>query len=145
MPPFAPRLAAPRISEKSALKIDDPAVLAEVTAACDRYEDALMTNDLDTLDALFHPAPTTLRYGVGENLYGIEEIRAFRKGRAGGSPQRTVLRRVITTYGDDFATSNLEFQRPGAERVGRQSQTWMRTEAGWRIVAAHVSLMGTTS
>ncbi len=124
------------------MKIDDPAVVAEVTKACDRYEAALMANDLDTLDALFHAAPTTLRYGVGENLYGIDQIRAFRKGRAGGSPQRTVIRRVITTYGDEFATSNLEFRREGAERIGRQSQTWMRTPEGWRIVAAHVSLMG---
>ncbi|NHN84349.1 oxalurate catabolism protein HpxZ [Acetobacter musti] len=123
------------------LKIDDPDVLREVTEASDRYEAALMANDVDTLDVLFRDAPETLRYGVGENLYGFSEIAEFRKTRTGGSPQRDVIRRVITTYGPDMATVNLEFRRKGGSRTGRQSQTWLRTDEGWRIVTAHVSLM----
>lgn len=123
------------------LKINDPQTLAEVQAASDRYEAALMANDLEELDRLFHPAAETIRYGVGENLYGIEEIRAFRKQRSGGSPPRENLRREITAYGSDMATVNLEFRRVGGTRIGRQSQTWIHTEEGWRIVAAHVSLM----
>lgn len=126
------------------MEIDQATIIAEVTAACDEYERALMTNDLDAMDALFLPAATTVRYGVGENLYGIDEIRAFRQQRPGGSPQRQVLRREITAYGADMATSNLEFQRDGSDRIGRQSQTWLRTNEGWKIVAAHVSLMGLT-
>jgi hypothetical protein len=122
-------------------EINIPAVVAELTPLCDAYEQALMANDLDTLDQLFWASPSTLRYGVSENLYGIEEIRAFRVGRTGGSPQRDVLRRVITTYGHDFATCNLEFVRPATGTRGRQSQTWLRTADGWRIAAAHVSLM----
>nr|WP_198912680.1 oxalurate catabolism protein HpxZ [Acetobacter musti] len=123
------------------MKIDDPDVLREVTEASDRYEAALMANDVDTLDVLFRDAPETLRYGVGENLYGFSEIAEFRKTRTGGSPQRDVIRRVITTYGPDMATVNLEFRRKGGSRTGRQSQTWLRTDEGWRIVTAHVSLM----
>lgn len=124
-------------------EINIPAVVAELTPLCDAYEQALMANDLDTLDQLFWASPSTLRYGVSENLYGIEEIRAFRVGRTGGSPQRDVLRRVITTYGHDVATCNLEFVRPATGTRGRQSQTWLRTADGWRIAAAHVSLMNT--
>ncbi|WP_305968103.1 MULTISPECIES: oxalurate catabolism protein HpxZ [unclassified Mameliella] len=121
--------------------LNQPAALAELTAACDLYEKALMENDLEVLDGLFWDNPNTLRYGVGENLYGIEEIRAFRKGRTGGSPQREVIRREITTLGPDVGICNLQFQRVGSTRVGRQSQTWVRTEDGWRVIAAHVSLM----
>ncbi|WP_176083747.1 oxalurate catabolism protein HpxZ [Martelella sp. HB161492] len=124
--------------------VNEAAVLEEVTALCDLYEKALMDNDLDTLDALFWDSALTLRYGVGENLYGIAEIRDFRKGRTGGSPKRDVLRRQITTFGADCAVCDLEFQRPGAAVKGRQSQTWIRTAAGWKIAAAHVSLMGTS-
>jgi hypothetical protein len=116
-------------------------VLAEVEAAFDRYERALMDNDVETLDALFWVSPHTVRYGVGENLYGADEIAAFRKARPGGSPQRVLLRRAITCYGEDFATANVEFQRPGGGRIGRQSQTWMRTDDGWKVISAHVSLM----
>lgn len=123
-------------------EINKPAVLAELTAACDAYEAALMGNDLEAMDALFWESPQTLRYGVGEMLYGIEEIRAFRKARPGGSPQREVLRREITSFGDDMGVSNLEFRRAGGDRIGRQSQTWMKTAEGWKVVAAHVSLMG---
>lgn len=119
-----------------------PDVLEEVTKLCDLYEKALMDNDLDTLDALFWDSENTLRYGVGENLYGISAIRDFRKGRSGGSPQREVIRRQITTFGRDCAVCDLEFQRPGAAVRGRQSQTWIRTASGWKVAAAHVSLMG---
>ncbi|WP_342343724.1 oxalurate catabolism protein HpxZ [Martelella limonii] len=119
--------------------------LSELTAACDAYEAALMDNDLDAMDALFWNSAQTLRYGVGENLYGIDEIRAFRKGRSGGSPQRSVLRREIVTYGDDMGTCNLEFQRDGSSVKGRQSQTWLKTAAGWKVVAAHVSLLADRS
>ena len=121
--------------------IDDPGTLAEVGAAFAQYEAALMANDVATLDALFLDAPQTIRYGVGENLYGFEAIAAFRLARPGGSPSRRVLRRTVTSYGRDFATTHLEFQRPGETRIGRQSQCWVRMAAGWRIVAAHVSLM----
>ncbi|GBQ25730.1 oxalurate catabolism protein HpxZ [Gluconacetobacter sacchari] len=127
------------------ISIDDPAIVAEVTALSDRYEAALMANDVETLDALFRDAPETIRYGVGEVLYGFAEIAAFRQGRAGGSPQRRVLRRVITTFGTDMATVNLEFLRQGGTRIGRQSQTWVRTDDGWKITCAHVSLMADMS
>nr|WP_198912180.1 oxalurate catabolism protein HpxZ [Acetobacter fallax] len=123
------------------MKIDDPDIVREVTEASDCYEVALMANDLTQLDALFRDAPETIRYGVGENLYGFEEIAEFRKTRTGGSPRRKVLRRVVTTYGHGMATVNLEFRREGSTRTGRQSQTWLRTDEGWRIATAHVSLM----
>lgn len=127
------------------MRINDPAVLAEVTSAFEAYEAALMANDVEALDALFWNAPQTLRYGVGENLYGFEAIAAFRKLRPGGSPQRRLTRTVITTYGADFATANTEFVREGSDKVGRQSHAWVRTAGGWRIVAAHVSMMGSGS
>jgi hypothetical protein len=121
--------------------INDPAVLAEVEAAFAAYEQALMDNDLDTLDALFWHSPLTVRIGPGQNLYGIEAIRAFRQNRAGGSPQRSLLKVVITTFGQDFATANAEFQRIGTSAPGRQSQVWARFPNGWRVVSAHVSLL----
>jgi hypothetical protein len=124
--------------------VNDPATLAEVEAVFERYETALGTNDVAALDGFFFDSPHTLRYGVGENLYGFAAIAAFRLARPGGSPPRRIIRRVITTYGPDFATANVEFQRDGGGRTGRQSQTWVRFEAGWRIVAAHVSLMAQT-
>ena len=126
------------------MKIDDPGLLAEVTAAFHEYERALMADDIPAMDALFHAAPTTNRYGVGEVLYGIEEIRAFRKGR-GGSPQRKLGRVAITVYGDSFATADAEFFREGSERRGRQTQAWVKFADGWKVVSAHVSLEGTTS
>ena len=125
--------------------VNDLTTLAEVTAAFARYERALMENDLATLDSLFWSSPQTLRYGVGENLYGIEAIREFRKARPGGSPPRTLRNSVITTYGTDFATANTEFVRAGAASIGRQSQTWIRTCDGWRVAAAHVSMMASFS
>ncbi|MGW9067542.1 oxalurate catabolism protein HpxZ [Achromobacter animicus] len=123
------------------MDINLPAVLAEVTAAVECYEAALVSNDVQVLDTLFWNSPHTLRYGAGENLYGYDEIRAFRAQRSPQGLAREVMRTVITTYGQDFATANLEFQREGSTRIGRQSQTWMRTPQGWRVVAAHVSLM----
>ncbi|PLR20637.1 DUF3225 domain-containing protein [Caulobacter zeae] len=121
--------------------VNDPEVLAQVTTAVDAYETALMTNDVEALDGFFRDAPETVRYGVAENLYGFEEIAAFRIGRAGGSPLRERLRTEITTFGRDFAIANVEFLRTGAKQPGRQSQTWLRTENGWKIVSAHVSLL----
>lgn len=127
------------------MRINDPAALAEVTAAFHAYERALMEDDIPAMDALFHDAPTTNRYGVGEVLYGIEEIRAFRKGR-GGSPRRRLGRVSITTYGDAFATADAEFFREGSDRRGRQSQSWVKFAdggfGGWKVVSAHVSLEG---
>ncbi len=123
------------------MDINLPDVVAEVTAALERYEAALVNNQVEVLDALFWNSPHTLRYGAGENLYGYEAIRAFRAARSPQGLARRVLRTVVTTYGQDFATANLEFQRDGSDRPGRQSQTWMRTPEGWRVVAAHVRLM----
>ncbi len=121
--------------------VDAPEVLAEVQAAFAAYERALMADDVAALDRLFHDAPTTVRYGVGEALYGAEAIRAFRRGR-GGSPQRRLLRVQIVAYGRDFATADAEFLREGATRPGRQSQSWVRFADGWKVVSAHVSLQG---
>ena len=121
--------------------INDPVTLAAVTAAFERYEQALVGNDLDALDALFWESPHTLRYGVGENLHGIEAIREFRRNRVGGSPQRVLRQTVITTFGTDLGTANTQFMRANSTQIGRQSQTWVRMDEGWRIVAAHVSMM----
>ncbi len=118
-----------------------PHVLAEVRAQFERYERALVSNDVVVLDELFWNSEHTLRYGAGENLYGIAEIRAFRNARPATGLARTILRTAITTYGEDFATTNIEFKREGSTRTGRQSQTWWRTPEGWRVVSAHVSLM----
>ena len=124
------------------MTIDDPATLAELTALADCYEIALGTNDLATLDAMFWQSPKVVRLGVGENLYGIAEIQAFRATRTGGSPPRRVLRTEVTSFGQDFGVVNVGFQREGGGPIGRQSQSWARLPEGWRIVAAHVSLMG---
>lgn len=118
-----------------------PDVLAQVTEASDRYEMALVTNDVAVLDELFWDSPHTLRYGATENLYGYAAIQAFRAGRSAQGLARETLRREITTYGRDAATVNIEFQRAGHSQVGRQSQTWVRMEEGWRVVAAHVSFL----
>ncbi len=125
----------------SLMQINLPEVLAEVTAACDRYEQALVSNDVAVLDELFWNSPHTLRYGATENLYGHGEIAAFRAGRPATGLTRAVLKSVITTYGRDFATANIEFQRTNSTSTGRQSQTWMRTPEGWKVVCAHVSLL----
>lgn len=125
------------------MTINLPAVVAEVTAAFGRYEQALVSNDVTVLDELFWNSSHTLRYGVTENLHGYDAIQAFRAGRPAQGLARTLMNTVITTYGTEFATANTEFQREGSPKSGRQSQTWMRTPEGWRVVSAHVSLLTT--
>lgn len=125
----------------SMLAINRPEVVAEVRAAFDRYEAALVGNDVTVLDELFWHAEATLRYGATENLYGYDAIAAFRAARSPAGLARTLTRVVITTFGTDFATANMEFRRAGSDRIGRQSHTWVRFPEGWRIVAAHVSLI----
>ncbi len=124
--------------------INDPALVAEVTQAFLEYERALMADDLPALDTLFHDAPTTNRFGVGEVLWGMAQIRAFRKGR-GGSPQRRLGAVAISVYGTSFATADAEFFREGTDQRGRQSQSWVKFADGWKVVSAHVSLEGVTS
>jgi Protein of unknown function (DUF3225) len=123
------------------MEINRPDILAEVTAAFARYEDALVNNKVDVLDELFWASGFTVRFGVGENLYGIEAIRAFRIGRPSVGLARTLQNTTLTTFGTDFATAMTEFRREGGNKTGRQSQTWVRMSDGWRVVAAHVSLM----
>jgi len=123
-------------------EIDLPGVVAEVTAAFRRYEQALVTNDVATLDAIFRNDPRTIRYGGAEILYGHAEIAAFRGARAPVGLERTLSRTVITTYGRDFAVASTLFHRPSAAgKVGRQMQTWVRFADGWHVVAAHVSMI----
>jgi hypothetical protein len=123
-------------------EINLPDVLAEVSAAFQRYEVALNTNDVAVLDELFWVSPLTIRYGITENLYGQDEIAAFRAARSPVGLKRTISRTVITTYGRDMATANTLFERESmAGKIGRQSQTWMRTADGWRVVTAHVSVI----
>jgi len=120
--------------------INRPDVLAEMEAVFARYETALVTNDLATLDELFWRDARTIRYGIAEDLYGYAEITAFRHARSPLGLTRTLARTVITTYGEDFATASTEFVRsPG--KIGRQMQTWVRMQEGWRVVAAHVSVI----
>jgi hypothetical protein len=123
------------------LEINNPEVVAEVTAAFMRYERALVTNDLVELDALFWNSEYALRFGVTENLYGYESIAYFRATRPAIDMTRRLMNTVITSYGRDMATANTEFQRTGSSLTGRQSHVWLRTEHGWRIVGAHVSLL----
>jgi hypothetical protein len=123
-------------------EIDLPEVKAEVERAFAAYEAALTGNDVATLEALFRDDPRTLRYGATENLYGMDEIRAFRRGRSPKGLDRALERTLITTYGRDFAVANTLFRREGAPgKIGRQSQTWVRFADGWRIVSAHVSVI----
>ena len=122
-----------------AYAINSPEIVAEVEAAFARYEQALVGNDVAVLDELFWRSETTLRYGATENLYGYDEIKNFRAGRSPAGLARTLTKIVITTYGRNFATASCEFERNG--KNGRQSQTWMRTPDGWRVVAAHVSML----
>ena len=124
------------------MELDLPHVLAEVTAQFERYEKALVSNDVAVLDALFRNDARTLRYGIAENLYGYDAIMAFRAGRSPVGLMRTTDKTVITTYGRDTAVASTLFRREGAAgRVGRQMQTWVRFPEGWRIVAAHVSII----
>ncbi|MBY0349815.1 oxalurate catabolism protein HpxZ [Tabrizicola sp.] len=122
------------------LATNDPETLAEVEAVFHRYEAALLRHDPQALDEMFLPAPHTVRYGVAEVQYGIEEVRQF---RATQSPfERSLSRTVITTFGHDVAVASTLFHRPDFPgQTGRQTQTWIRTDAGWQIVAAHVSMM----
>ena len=124
------------------MEIDLPEVVAEVTAAFSRYEKALVSNDVAVLDDTFRVDPRTIRYGGQEILYGFDEIAAFRAARSPTGLARTISKTVITTYGRDFAVASTLFQRATAPgKVGRQMQTWVRFPEGWRVVAAHVSLM----
>jgi len=118
----------------------DDAVAAEVRRALDAYEASLMSNDVAALDSFFFVSPHTVRYGVSENLYGFDEIAAFRRVRSGGSPPRARIRTEVIALGPDAAVAHVEFVRSDTGRNGRQTQTWIRTAAGWRIISAHVSL-----
>ena len=130
------------MAEPSGPEIDLPEVLAEVTEAFRQYETALVANDIATLNELFRKSPLTVRYGITENLYGYAQISAFRAARSPLGLARTVHNTVITTYGRDFAVASTEFRRASSgARIGRQMQSWVRFPEGWRIVAAHVSLM----
>ena len=123
------------------VEVNRPEVLAEVEAAFARYEDALVNNRVDVLDELFWDSGHTVRYGAGENLVGIEAIRRFRSARNPAGLARALRATVITTFGRDFATAMTEFTREGTTRIGRQSQAWVRFDAGWRVVSAHVSFI----
>jgi len=123
------------------LPVNDPVALAGVRAAFERYERALNDNDVAVLDELFLDAPETLRYGIREQLYGYAEIKSFRSAREPIDLRRELTKVVITTYGADFAVASCEYRRIASGRKGRQMQTWLRTESGWKVVAAHVSLV----
>ena len=126
------------------MDINLPETVAEVTAAFQRYETALVTNDVETLQALFWNSGLTIRYGINESLHGWQEIGAFRAARSPVGLERRIHRTVITTFGRDFATASTLFDRASAPgKVGRQMQSWVRLPEGWRIVAAHVSLIDT--
>ncbi|MEO5766416.1 MAG: oxalurate catabolism protein HpxZ [Casimicrobiaceae bacterium] len=126
-------------------EINAPQVVAEVRAAFAEYEAALVGNDVEVLDRLFWNSAHTIRYGATENLHGYDEIKRFRAARPAKGLARDLRHTVVTTYGRDFATANTEFTRASTARISRQSQTWVRMPEGWRIVAAHVSLMDAPS
>lgn len=123
------------------MPVNLPDVVAEIDRAFNDYEAALVRHDVQTLDRYFWYDDSTVRYGVAENLYGGEEIRHYRMACAPVHPERRILRRVTTSFGRDAGTVSVEFGAPDTERIGRQMQTWVRFPEGWRIVAAHVSLM----
>jgi 1-carboxybiuret hydrolase subunit AtzH-like protein len=124
------------------MEIDLPDVLAEVRAVFERYEKALVSNDVAMLDELFHDDARTIRYGVNEILYGYDDIKSFRGARSPVALGRKLSRTVITTYGRDFAVASTLYERPSAPgKLGRQMQTWVKFPQGWRVVAAHVSLI----
>src|SRR5215510_12075986 len=128
------------------MEIDLPDVVAEVKAAFERYEQALVSNDVAVLDSIFRDDDRVIRYGGGENLYGYQEIAAFRAARSPVGLARTLSKTVITTYGRDFAVASTLFHRGTAPgKVGRQTQTWVRTPKGWKVVAAHVSMIDESS
>ena len=124
------------------MEIDLPDVVAEVKAAFERYESALVSNDVGVLDELFRDDPRTIRYGVSEILYGHSEIKSFRAARSPVALGRKLSRTVITTFGRDSAVASTLYERPSAPgKIGRQTQTWVRFPEGWRVVVGHVSLM----
>lgn len=124
------------------MDIDIPEIVAEVRQAFDEYETALVNNDVAKLDASFRDDPRTIRYGAGEILYGYAEIQKFRAARSPVALGRTLSKTVITTYGRDFATASTLYERPSAPgKIGRQMQTWVKFPEGWRVVAAHVSMI----
>src|SRR5579863_1254209 len=125
------------------MQINDPEIVAELQALYPKYEAALMANDAETLTRMFWASPHAMRFGVTENLYGIDEIEAFRKSRSPANLARTIKRLDIVTFGRDFGSVTLEFERTIGEKkiAGRQSQVWVRLPEGWRIVSAHVSAL----
>jgi len=125
------------------MQINDPATVAELRELYPLYEAALVSNDVETLTRMFWASPHTIRLGAAENLYGIEEIEAFRKSRPAVNLARRIVRLEIVTFGKDFGNITLEFERDGANGIvhGRQSQVWVRLPKGWRIVSAHVSVL----
>jgi hypothetical protein len=120
-------------------RVNDPAVVAEVQMVFEQYERALLANDVDTLVGMFRAAPETVRYGIDDVQHGHDEIAAFRRASAQATPPRRLVDTVITTFGDDVAVVDTEFVPDGSTARGRQSQTWVRTIEGWRVVSAHVS------
>jgi hypothetical protein len=125
------------------MQINDPTTVAELQALYPQYETALVNNDIETLTQLFWASPYAMRFGATENLYGFDEIAAFRKGRSPANLARSIRRLDIVTFGKDFGSVTLEFERTVEKRTvtGRQSQIWVRLPEGWRIVSAHVSLL----
>jgi hypothetical protein len=137
-----PGMTPDKIFEDSNMDIDLPDVVAEVTRAFEAYERALVSNDVEALDAMFRDDPRTIRFGGGENLFGFAQIAAFRAARSPAGLARTLSNTVITAYGRDVAIASTLFLRASAPgKVGRQMQTWVRFPEGWRVVAAHVSLI----
>jgi AtzH-like len=124
------------------MEIDLPEVVAEVKAVFERYEKALVSNDVPLLDELFRDDPRTVRYGATEILYGYDEIRSFRAARSPVALGRKLSQTIITTFGRDFAVASTLYERPSAPgKIGRQTQTWVKFSEGWRVVVGHVSLM----
>jgi AtzH-like len=124
------------------MEIDLPEVVAEVKAAFERYEKALVSNDVPVLDELFHDDPRTVRYGATEILYGYDQIKSFRAARSPVALGRKLSRTIITTFGRNFAVASTLYERPSAPgKIGRQTQTWVKFPEGWRVVVGHVSLM----
>jgi Protein of unknown function (DUF3225) len=122
--------------------VNEPEVVEEVAAEFARYEAALVVNDIETLIGFFRDAPETVRYGFDDAQYGNDEVSEFRRQQVIATPPRTLRRTSITTFGTDFAVVDTEFVPDGSDAIGRQSQTWVRTEVGWRVVSAHVSWLG---
>ncbi len=126
------------------MKVNDPETVAELRSLYPVYEEALVSNDIETLTRMFWASPLAIRFGAGENLYGTEEIEAFRKSRPAINLARRIVRLEIVTFGKDYGSVTLEFERDtpsGAVVQGRQSQVWVRLDEGWRIVSAHVSML----